>query len=84
MTERPTAAGSKMAMLMNFGGREGPAAKISARQRRTSTFQTCATACWQHSPRLLLVQAIQREVGTTIRALRKQKGWSQDVFSDRS
>jgi transcriptional regulator with XRE-family HTH domain len=30
------------------------------------------------------VQGIQRKVGAHIRALRKQKGWSQDVFADRS
>jgi transcriptional regulator with XRE-family HTH domain len=30
------------------------------------------------------VQAIQRKVGNRVRALRKEKGWSQDVFADRS
>ena len=30
------------------------------------------------------MQAIQRKVGASIRAFRKQKGWSQDVFADRS
>ena len=36
------------------------------------------------APNFFLVQAIQRKVGAQIRALRKQKGWSQDVFADRS
>ena len=27
---------------------------------------------------------IQKQVGATIRALRQRKGWSQDVFADRS
>jgi len=31
-----------------------------------------------------LVQDIQKKVGATVRALRKQKGWSQDVFADRT
>jgi transcriptional regulator with XRE-family HTH domain len=31
-----------------------------------------------------LVQAIQQKVGARVRALRKTKGWSQDVFADRS
>jgi len=31
-----------------------------------------------------LVQAIQRKVGNRVRALRKEKAWSQDVFADRS
>jgi transcriptional regulator with XRE-family HTH domain len=30
------------------------------------------------------VQDIQRKIGDTIRALRLKKGWSQDVFADRS
>ena len=30
------------------------------------------------------MQAIQRKVGAKIRAMRKAKGWSQDVFADRS
>ena len=30
------------------------------------------------------MQAIQRKVGAKVRALRKEKGWSQDVFADRS
>lgn len=30
------------------------------------------------------MQAIQRKVGNRVRALRKEKGWSQDVFADRS
>jgi transcriptional regulator with XRE-family HTH domain len=30
------------------------------------------------------VQDIQRHIGDTIRALRLKKGWSQDVFADRS
>ena len=30
------------------------------------------------------MQGIQQKVGAQIRALRKQKGWSQDVFADRS
>jgi len=31
-----------------------------------------------------LVQDIQKQIGRTIRALRLKKGWSQDVFGDRS
>jgi transcriptional regulator with XRE-family HTH domain len=31
-----------------------------------------------------LVQAIQEKVGSKVRALRKKRGWSQDVFADRS
>jgi transcriptional regulator with XRE-family HTH domain len=31
-----------------------------------------------------LVQDIQKVVGTTVRALRLQNGWSQDVFADKS
>ena len=30
------------------------------------------------------MQDIQQRVGATIRALRLKKGWSQDVFADRS
>jgi transcriptional regulator with XRE-family HTH domain len=30
------------------------------------------------------VQDIQKQIGTTIRALRLTRGWSQDVFADRS
>ena len=30
------------------------------------------------------MQAIQQKVGSKVRALRKKKGWSQDVFADRS
>lgn len=30
------------------------------------------------------MQDIQKKVGATVRALRKQKGWSQDVFADRT
>jgi len=30
------------------------------------------------------VQDIQRHIGDTIRALRNKKGWSQDLFADRS
>ena len=30
------------------------------------------------------MQAIQRKVGARVRAFRKEKGWSQDVFADRS
>jgi XRE family transcriptional regulator, regulator of sulfur utilization len=30
------------------------------------------------------VQDIQRHIGDTIRTLRLKKGWSQDVFADRS
>ena len=30
------------------------------------------------------MQDIQRHIGNTIRALRNKKGWSQDVFADRS
>jgi transcriptional regulator with XRE-family HTH domain len=30
------------------------------------------------------VQDIQKRVGATVRALRKQKGWSQDVFADKT
>jgi XRE family transcriptional regulator, regulator of sulfur utilization len=30
------------------------------------------------------VQDIQKQIGTTIRALRRTRGWSQDVFADRS
>jgi len=29
------------------------------------------------------VQDIQKQIGTKIRALRKKKGWSQDVFAER-
>jgi transcriptional regulator with XRE-family HTH domain len=31
-----------------------------------------------------LVQAIQQKVGARVRALRKKRGWSQDVFADRT
>jgi transcriptional regulator with XRE-family HTH domain len=31
-----------------------------------------------------LVQDIQKKLGVTVRALRKKKGWSQDVFADRT
>jgi transcriptional regulator with XRE-family HTH domain len=31
-----------------------------------------------------LVQAIQKKVGAKVRALRKKRGWSQDVFADKS
>jgi transcriptional regulator with XRE-family HTH domain len=31
-----------------------------------------------------LVQDIQRQVGETIRGLRLKRGWSQDVFADKS
>ena len=30
------------------------------------------------------MQDIQKRIGATIRALRLKKGWSQDVFADRS
>jgi XRE family transcriptional regulator, regulator of sulfur utilization len=30
------------------------------------------------------VQDIQKKVGATVRRLRKSKGWSQDIFADRS
>jgi len=30
------------------------------------------------------VQDIQKEIGATIRSLRQSKGWSQDLFADRS
>jgi transcriptional regulator with XRE-family HTH domain len=30
------------------------------------------------------VQDVQKQIGDTIRALRLKKGWSQDVFGDRS
>jgi transcriptional regulator with XRE-family HTH domain len=30
------------------------------------------------------VQDIQKQIGETVRALRRKKGWSQDVFADRS
>ena len=30
------------------------------------------------------MQDIQRHIGDTIRALRNKKGWSQDLFADRS
>jgi transcriptional regulator with XRE-family HTH domain len=30
------------------------------------------------------VQDVQKEIGGTIRRLRKKSGWSQDVFADRS
>jgi transcriptional regulator with XRE-family HTH domain len=30
------------------------------------------------------VQAIQKRVGATVRSLRKQKGWSQDLFADKT
>jgi transcriptional regulator with XRE-family HTH domain len=30
------------------------------------------------------VQDVQKQVGANIRALRLEKGWSQDVFADRS
>ena len=29
-------------------------------------------------------KAIQKKVGATVRALRKQRGWSQDVFADKT
>jgi transcriptional regulator with XRE-family HTH domain len=30
------------------------------------------------------VQDIQRQIGDTVRALRLKRGWSQDVFADKS
>ncbi len=30
------------------------------------------------------MQDIQKKVGTRVRELRKQKGWSQDVFADKT
>ena len=30
------------------------------------------------------MQDIQKKVGATVRQLRKNRGWSQDVFADRS
>jgi transcriptional regulator with XRE-family HTH domain len=30
------------------------------------------------------VQAIQKKVGAQVRVLRKKKGWSQDVFADKT
>jgi transcriptional regulator with XRE-family HTH domain len=30
------------------------------------------------------VQDIQKKVGATVRALRKKRGWSQDVFADKT
>jgi transcriptional regulator with XRE-family HTH domain len=30
------------------------------------------------------VQDIQKQVGATVRALRLRKGWSQDVFADKT
>jgi transcriptional regulator with XRE-family HTH domain len=30
------------------------------------------------------VQDIQKKVGDTVRELRKEKGWSQDVFADKT
>ena len=30
------------------------------------------------------MQAIQKKVGAKVRALRKKKGWSQDVFADKT
>ena len=30
------------------------------------------------------MQDIQKQIGDTVRALRLKKGWSQDVFADRS
>jgi transcriptional regulator with XRE-family HTH domain len=30
------------------------------------------------------VQDIQKKVGGTVRVLRKEKGWSQDVFADKT
>jgi transcriptional regulator with XRE-family HTH domain len=30
------------------------------------------------------VQDIQKKVGGTVRALRKENGWSQDVFADKT
>jgi transcriptional regulator with XRE-family HTH domain len=30
------------------------------------------------------VQDVQKQVGETMRALRHKRGWSQDVFADRS
>jgi transcriptional regulator with XRE-family HTH domain len=30
------------------------------------------------------VQDIQKKVGGTVRTLRKEKGWSQDVFADKT
>jgi transcriptional regulator with XRE-family HTH domain len=31
-----------------------------------------------------VVQVIQKKVGATVRGLRKGKGWSQDVFADKT
>ena len=31
-----------------------------------------------------MVQAIQKRVGANIRAMRRKKGWSQDLFADKS
>jgi len=38
----------------------------------------------QSTPKLLSVQDIQKRIGATIRALRLERGWSQDEFGDRS
>jgi ribosome-binding protein aMBF1 (putative translation factor) len=40
--------------------------------------------CEQRTQTLLSVQAIQRKLGAKVRALRKSRGWSQDVLADRS
>ena len=42
---------------------------------------------WQNrffSCALLYVQDVQKRIGDTIRALRLKRGWSQDVFADKS
>lgn len=38
----------------------------------------------QPTSRLGLVQALYRQLGATVRRLRLEHGWSQDVLSDRS
>jgi transcriptional regulator with XRE-family HTH domain len=38
----------------------------------------------QRSQTLHEVQDVQQKLGARVRALRKKRGWSQDVFADRS
>ena len=38
----------------------------------------------QRTRTLAEVQAVYRQLGTTVRRLRVEHGWSQDVFADRS
>jgi transcriptional regulator with XRE-family HTH domain len=38
----------------------------------------------QTTLKLLYVQDVQKRIGDTVRALRLKRGWSQDVFADKS